>query len=172
MNEWEKEMVEGVLHPKPEFVPQPLVGFRHWRLHDEGKIGPSSYYYAGRRWNDDGIYNSSVPSLDAENAHKDMGVHAYYRFDQMQKFQQWCPTIMGAIVAWGWICEHVSGFRAQHAKLIAFAEIPLTSEILRSRFTQCAERYQVPVLADDELVMYAGWWGELRPDKRILKREE
>lgn len=152
MDVWD-EMVEDIMHPKPELVASPLVGFRFWSQHSAGRIGPTVHYQQ-KVWPEDGRMHSSVPSLDHEDAHKHMGIHAYYK--PVGGFNTASPRLAGAIVGWGWVCEHESGFRCQHAQVIAFMETENPSLI------EAAEFYDVPILPREDLTAYARWWGECR----------
>jgi hypothetical protein len=94
--------------------------------------------------------------------------------------------VHGCVVAWGRIVEHDEGFRAQRARPLALLAdesyddceramlLDTPSElspptmsldpagIRPGALARAAERYGLPVLPLDELVAYAGWFGELR----------
>jgi hypothetical protein len=89
-------------------------------------------------------------------------------------------TVAGAIVAWGRIIQHQTGFRAEHARPIGFAEPKhhhsCTTDAVAALYggqagwaccamdpslpVRMADRYGVPVLPMDELAVYAGWFGD------------
>jgi hypothetical protein len=147
----------------------PLVGFRAWRATADHELRPLAYYSLAA-WND-GPWATAVCrhgaagetdergapiAHDAPDWSCSCGIHAYYE-------PWWGPLgrrglIYGAILAWGRIVEHERGFRAERAQIIALAEGPNVRAV--------AERYDVPVLTDTELVQYAGWWGEMKTARR------
>lgn len=137
-----------------EPVAVPLVGFRFWTRHSAGFIGPI-IHKQWKLWPEDGRVSSSIESLDHPMAHKKMGIHAYYK--PVGGFNTALPRIAGAIVGWGWVCEHESGFRCQHAEVIGFLEA--TSDPLLNEY---AERYNVPVFDRPGLVEEGKKWGEVR----------
>ena len=72
-------------------------------------------------------------------------------------------AVWGAIVAWGRIVECEIGFRAQHARPIALLDLANPDDVAERgrRRAVAAERYEIPLLARDELIAYAGWHGEV-----------
>lgn len=91
------------------------------------------------------------------------GFSAYYELPDEPDLPS-PEAIWGAVAAWGRIVECERGFRAQFARPIALLDRhnPLDYFKPGKRAAAAAEAYEVPLLERDELVAYAGWFGELR----------
>ena len=102
-----------------------------------------------------------------EAPHRDCncGIAAYYALDEEPELPA-PEALWGAIVAWGRIVECERGFRAQFARPIALLDaINARDHVkprVRAQADKAAEAYEIPLLARDELIAYAGWHGELR----------
>jgi glycine cleavage system H protein len=68
------------------------------------------------------------------------GLYAYTQLDPRLKDGDWC---IAAIAAWGDLEVHSSGFRAQHACVVALAAAPRTGLAERELIARSAERYGV-----------------------------
>jgi hypothetical protein len=164
-------------------VAEPVIGFRTWRV-DGGHLAPNlnhpdyidqSAWLKGRAT----AKCHGRPGLCDQPYHCTCGLHAYHHPDYLPSWALG-SQVTGAIVAWGPIIEHRRGFRATHARLLAFAEprhVPeCTTDAVAALYggqtgwaccvmdpslpVRMGDRYGVPVLPMDELVRYAGWFGD------------
>lgn len=153
-------------------IDMPLVGFRGWSVNERGELRSvnSSRLEGGNRvgfalW-PQGIMRAECMYAGPRPLHYGCrcgcGLHAWYSLDR-------CGfAVDGAVIAGGALMECETGFRADAMRVIALAE-PIGSRG-RSRASggwrdveAAAERYDVPVLPDSELVAYAAWFGEIGP---------
>jgi hypothetical protein len=67
-------------------------------------------------------------------------------------------------VAWGTIVECEIGFRARFARPLALLDVKHPDDMREQgrRAAVAADAYGIPLLQRDELIAYAGWYGELR----------
>ena len=164
----------------PEPVAEPLVGFRRWGCRRGGLY--SGIFVAGRfvpnpalgmvaprarpiPWPTDHDRPAKCFALGGHDApHRDCrcGYSAYYALPAEPDLPA-PEAVWGAIVAWGRIVECETGFRAQHARPIALLDLAHPDDLAEGgrRRAVAADRYEIPLLARDELVAYAGWHGEL-----------
>ena len=165
----------------PEPADQPIVGFRRWGVRRRGLF--SGIFVAGRfvpnpalsvvaprarpvAWPPGENRVAKCFALRGHEApHRDCncGIAAYYALDAEPELPA-PEALWGAIVAWGRIVEHERGFRAQFARPVALLDTSDSDEQSkpRARAAKAAERYEIPLLRRDELIAYAGWYGELR----------
>lgn len=164
-----------------EPVAEPLVGFRRWGCR-RGALY-SGIFVAGRfvpnpalgmiaprarpvPWPAGADRVAKCFALRGHDApHRDCtcGFSAYYELPDDPEMPA-PEAIWGAIVAWGRIIECEWGFRAQYARPIALLDRHNPADYMKhgKRAARAADAYGVPLLADAELVAYAGWHGELR----------
>ena len=91
------------------------------------------------------------------------GLSAYYGLDDEPDLPA-PDAIWGAVVSWGLVVECEYGFRAQFARPIALLDAYNRHDFAHPgrRAAAAAEAYGIPLLPRDELIAYAGWYGELR----------
>lgn len=149
----------------------PLVGFRRWRVNDDGTLRPDAYYSAAA-WGDSEEavavcrhnLHGQVDLRGVELAHDapawgcTCGLHAWYALPSVPTSYE-PGIVIGAVKAWGRVIEHERGFRAERMRVLAF---------LAGRTAwRAVAHYMVPVLDEDTLVAYAAWCGETIDDGRL-----
>ena len=164
-----------------EPVAQPLVGFRHWGAKRGGLY--SGIFVAGKfvpnpalgmvapragqmPWPTDHDRFAKCFALrghDAPYRDCNCGWAAYYTLPEEPDLPA-IECVWGAVVAWGKIVEHETGFRAEYARPLALLDRkhPADSRERGLRLQNAAETYNIPLLARDELLAYAAWHGEVR----------
>lgn len=130
----------------PDFI-EPLIGFRAWHLDPDGSLVPWSLQGAGA-WQ---------PGVNTAECHagKDHQPPATGCMCGLYALATACDhrlhgrdgQIVGAIAAWGDIELHRTGFRAQHAAIVALARPHGRHEAAE----RAAARHEVPLVEFDEL---------------------
>jgi hypothetical protein len=126
----------------PDLI-RPVIGFRQWRLTDEGLIS----LFIDQRW--DGPQLTAAcraaghPGHAAPAGECSCGVYAWYAP---------CPLtssvgefVAGAVVLWGALELHATGMRGQYARVVALA-LPVSRRTKRRRLMTVAERFGVPAV--------------------------
>lgn len=166
-----------------EPVAQPLVGFRRWGCRRGGLY--SGIFVAGRfvpnpalgmvaprvrqaPWPTDGDRVAKCFAIRGHHApYRDCncGWSAYYALAAEPELPA-PECVWGAVVAWGTIVECEAGFRAQFARPLALLDRRHPDDIREHgrRAAIAAEAYGIPLLGREELIAYAGWYGEVRAD--------
>jgi hypothetical protein len=150
----------------------PLVGFRQWRMTDEGLTS----MYGGTHWPegrltarcDRGHSPEEVPAKDCS-----CGVYAYYDPCPRTASAATPDLIGGAVVVWGRIEAHIYGMRGKHARIVAL-ELPLSRGRKRRAVITAAELLGVPAVPHRSLKAVALEQGEvlapaLRPKKTLIR---
>lgn len=142
----------------PMFV-QPVIGFRVWRLGADGLLLPRAVSalerLAAEPWrpgrNDARcMYLGRSRALHrSPRADCDCGLYAYHEVARMARAARAEDCIGGAVAAWGDLEVHRTGFRAQHAQVIALA-LPDEAKLVASA-QLAAARYGVALVPCDEL---------------------
>lgn len=154
--------------PSPDFL-EPVVGYRAWSLSDEGELVPWTLVSAGA-W---------APGVNTAACHikrfaSDVGDPSPSRGRRHRPPAADCmcglyalndatdPRIapsrtgaLGAIVAWGDIEVHATGFRAEHACVVALALPAGAARGEVERLQRAAARYRVPLVPQSRLVVAA-----------------
>ena len=154
----------------PDFV-RPALGFRSWVVDQHGVLRPIS---AVGTWTP-GVNHAEchrglrhrAPAADCE-----CGLYALHEFGD----RTWAPpgpdVVHGAVIGWGDVEVHETGFRAEFARVVALAE---PSHVLGARALTLAERsarlYGVELVSHSHLLAEGRRWGEplpadLRPRRR------
>lgn len=147
----------------PDFI-EPLIGYRAWHLNRDAELVPWSLMGAGP-W---------VPGVNTAVCHAGKHHHAPASKCMCGLYALGSPRdrrlhgldtqIVGAVAAWGDVELHRTGFRAEHAAVVALA-IPQDSALERAQ--RAADRYEVPLVPRNELELTARAFG--RPiDPTIL----
>jgi hypothetical protein len=143
-----------------------LVGYRDWVVSGDGRLLSMTEAFCGTRTPPDGVRGAwselgrVATAFCVRTGHSGLcddalvcecGLHAY------AEPHHWKGSglLHGVVVAWGRIEMHERGFRAEHARPVAFLD-QVTPWLRRG-----VERYGLPVLSASELVAYARWWGDL-----------
>ena len=164
-----------------EPVAQPLVGFRHWGAKRGGLY--SGIFVAGKfvpnpalamiaprtrqmPWpigHDRFAKCFALRGHDAPYRDCNCGWAAYYTLPEDPELPA-IECVWGAVVAWGRIVEHETGFRAEYARPLALLDCKHPADMRERglRLQNAAAAYNIPLLARDELLAYAAWHGELR----------
>ena len=147
----------------PDFV-EPVVGFRAWRLADDGELVPWTVSSAGG-WRP-GV-NTAVCHIarfaqavgDAPRRtprHRPpaatcmCGLYALHDARD-PRIAPADGSALGAVVAWGDLEVHATGFRAEHACVVALALPDRTSDEQRARLHRAPARYGVPLVPSRHL---------------------
>ncbi len=138
----------------PDFV-EPIVGYRAWRAAEGGRLVPWSAGRAGAGAWTPGV-NQAVclhrgmhPGKAPPVADCSCGLYALARHDDARLRP--AREAVGAIVAWGDVEVHATGFRAQYAAVVAIG-IPEDADPAHLReLRAAAARYGVAAVAVDHL---------------------
>lgn len=147
----------------PDFV-EPVVGYRAWRLTDDGELVPWTVTAAGP-WatgvNTAVCHISRFAALMGEGPRRTprhrppatdcmCGLYALHD-DTDPRIAPSAGGALGAIVAWGDLEVHATGFRAEHACIVALALPERASEAEHERLRRAAARYRVALVPQDRL---------------------
>ena len=140
----------------PDFF-EPLIGYRAWHLNKLGELVPWSLSGAGA-W---------LPGVNTAVCHAAKSHHPpaadcmcglYALASARDRRLHGCDDqIVGAVAAWGDIELHRTGFRAEHAAVVALAE-PVDCDYERA--LRAAARYEVPLVPRNELEFTARAFGQ------------
>jgi len=144
--------------PVPDGV-SPLVGYREWSLRRIGDPSPELFsLFHPTVWPSDRPltatclrplswpYRAGPGHRDVPDDSCECGIYAYLRPDFETLHGARGPKVRGIVVGWGRYVLGSSGWRAQHARLLALLEHPGHPEALR----RIATRFGVPVVASLE----------------------
>lgn len=155
----------------PLFV-LPVLGFRVWKLTIDGSLLPRAVsalehlnVEPWRRGRNDArcVYVGISREPHAVPGERcDCGLHAHHEVGQLRRPSRTEDLLLGAVVAWGALQVHRTGFRAEHAQVVALAA-PESSR-LAAPARAAAERYGVPLVAYDELDRYVATHGAQLPN--------
>lgn len=161
-------------------VEHPLVGFRAFRIKGDRLYSPiitsgpwertmhatcAPYYsrhesLVGRLR----IMLFGEPPHPAPVAGCTCGLYAHYSLDRVERYFE----VAGAVVAWGRVLAHPTGFRAEHMRLLALAASPrsliLEGQNARAAVGHAAERLGIVPLEADQLPAFASEFGEVLPE--------
>jgi hypothetical protein len=158
---------------RPEPVATALVGYRAWTIKGGALQPVSNTYLPIDSWVTGtaeavclrtGCYSpEDWKHGPDETPHPpcNCGLWAHATLDHDRMEPSAPDLVKGLVVAWGRVVVHEHGFRARHARVVAFLDEGRTFiSALGERYGVGAlgERYGVPVLPERELVAYAGWW--------------
>lgn len=160
----------------PDFL-EPVVGYRAWRLADDGELVPWTVARAGA-WvpgvNTAACHLSHFMVAMGEGARRTprhrppsptcmCGLYALHDAAD-PRIAPGGGSALGAIVAWGDLEVHATGFRAEHACVVALALPHRCGEQERVRLELAAARYRVPLVPQEQLVAAAHEHGAPLPD--------
>lgn len=140
---------------------EPLVGYRAWRVGDDGSLVPWSAVAAGA-WvpgvnTARCLVTRNVSSHVAPMRRCSCGLYALANPRDRRLHAD--GQAVGAIVAWGDIELHATGFRAEKATIVALGLPTRCSPAHRDRLRRASERYGVPLVAMSALPAAAGEYG-------------
>jgi hypothetical protein len=167
----------------PDFV-EPVLGFRVWTVRSDGGLYPYSHLELGA-WS--AGQNTAVCSRfppptedgpiphDAPDANCRCGLYAFRSLgNQGLRFYSHegatASPVVGAIAAWGDLQVHRTGFRAQHACVLALASHPRMAACERALAERAADRYGVPLVPWRRLERQASQHARSLPDIRPRAR--
>jgi glycine cleavage system H lipoate-binding protein len=132
---------------------EPLIGYRAWQI-DGGRLMPAGQPQAGA-W-ERGIVTARCLALPrARAAHRAPGAKCtcgLYALASPRSHQlRYAGLPIGAIAAWGEIELHRTGFRAEHARVIALALPRRNPPGLRAQIQEAAAYYEVPAVPESLL---------------------
>lgn len=150
---------------------QPVLGFRAWKLTPDGDLLPRAvsaleHLDAGpwRRGRNDalcmyaGITRTAHAAPDADC---DCGLYAYHEVASVRREWQAQDCVVGAIVGWGNLQVHRTGFRAERAQVVALASPASPNLTIPARLA--AAHHGVPLVSFDELRPRAAVHGAALP---------
>lgn len=142
-------------------VTEPIVGYRAWRAAADGRLEPWSAYLAGS-W-EPGVNTARCLARPGVRGHvapmRRCSCGIYALGDLRDPRLNARGQAVGAIVAWGDVELHATGFRAQHALIVALA-LPDACELEQARrLGLAAARYGVPLVPLEVLPAAAGEHG-------------
>lgn len=147
----------------PDYV-EAVVGYRAWHVDDDGTLRP--WTFTAVAW--EAGTNTAVCARDVRHqppvADCMCGLYALTDpGDRRLDFR--ADQAVGAIAAWGDLEVHRTGFRAEHACVVALA-LPERADVgQRDRLERAAARYGVPLVAPHELSHEAARHGAPLPDE-------
>src|SRR3954451_8430790 len=146
----------------PDFV-EAVVGYRAWHLEDDGTLRP--WTFTALPWQPGA--NRAVCARDVRHAPPvaDCMCGLYALTDPSDRRLDFrADQAVGAIAAWGDLEVHRTGFRAEHACVVALARPDGPGAEQRERLERAAARYGVPLVPAPELSAEAGRHGAPLPD--------
>ena len=149
-----------------------VIGFREWIVEDSVLLPPA----AGVAWvpgvNTARCYGhgacDSVPGSAC-----DCGLYAMHAPpDELEDYLIGPGAmVIGAIAAWGQLQVHADGFRAEHARVVALAYPPQATPATIARLAPAAARYEVELVAFEDLPAVASQHGTaVAPSSRRGRR--
>ena len=144
----------------PDLV-EPLVGYRHWRLHD-GTLRSPFVEFEWTRGVNTARCDVGAGHADCAPGHGCVcGLHAWYR--PCPRLGYASPDLVGGAVAlWGEVELHPTGMRAQYAAIVAVV-LPLAHTAKRRRVVEAADRLEVEAVPARQLASVALHHGALLP---------
>jgi glycine cleavage system H protein len=146
----------------PDFL-QAVVGYRAWHVEDDGLLRP--WTFTALPWATGA--NTAVCARDVRHAPPvaDCMCGLYALTDPGDRRLDFrSDQAVGAIAAWGDLEVHRSGFRAEHACVVALALPDRAGHDQRMALERAAERYGVPLVPADQLSAEALRHGAPLPD--------
>lgn len=141
---------------------EPIVGFRTWRLNEDrlalmGKMADIDWEFDRKtcaKCVDIFYCPSDLPSHDAPHPECSCGLYAYASQDLMEERYVGAvhnAYVCGAVIAWGKVCEHEDGWKAQFARPLCLKEEAGRENLV----SKIAENYRIPIVPEDMLTQYA-----------------
>jgi hypothetical protein len=154
----------------PDLI-HPVVGFRLWRLDDDGLWSP----YFRERWTRGCQTAACRAAPEREHAEPSpahtctCGIYAWYR--PCPRLAYACTTglVGGAVVLWGLLELHGTGMRAQHAMVVALS-LPRSRRAKRDRILAVADELEVETVPARALAATASEHGAAIPRELRLIR--
>lgn len=164
----------------PDFT-QPVVGYRAWRLAQDGALVPWTLSAAGP-WepgeNVAACHFATFASVARTSRHRPpapdcmCGLYALHDPTDPRIAPDAADAhgALGAVVAWGDIEVHATGWRAERACVVALAVPPGACVEQRTRLERAAERYGVALVPQSRLAEAAAAYGAPLPELGRLPR--
>ncbi len=134
--------------PEPVCVPdliEPVIGFRQWRLADDGLLSLTVDELWQRPTLQARCRLGEHPQEPSPTSHCSCGVYAWYEPCPRTASAATTEIVAGAVAMWGAIELHVDRMRAQHCLLAAVA-LPLSRWGKRDRVRRAVELLGVPAV--------------------------
>jgi glycine cleavage system H lipoate-binding protein len=150
------------LSAAPDFL-QAVVGYRAWHVEPDGRLRP--WTFTSLAWTAGA--NEAVCARDVRHQPPvtDCMCGLYALTDPADRRLDFrADQAVGAIAAWGDMEVHRSGFRAQHACIVALALPDRADHDQRTALELAAERYGVALVAPEQLSAEALRHGAPLPD--------
>lgn len=145
----------------PSDVAEPLIGFRAWHVTRDGQLVPWSASGAGA-WVA-GVNTAVCLARPGVRGHvapvRRCSCGLYALMNSRDHRLQPLTQAVGAIVAWGDVELHETGFRAQSALIVALAVPAGCDAAHRQRLERAATYYGVPLVPLDALAAVAQEFG-------------
>ncbi|MDX6728826.1 MAG: hypothetical protein QOK49_3631 [Baekduia sp.] len=146
----------------PDYL-EAVIGYRAWHADDDGLLRP--WTFTALAW-EPGV-NAATCARDVRHAPpvSDCMCGLYALTDPADRRLDFrADQAVGAEAAWGDMEVHRSGFRAEHACIVALALPGRAGHEQRVALEQAAERYGVPLVAPEALSAEARRHGAPLPD--------
>jgi hypothetical protein len=135
--------------PRAPDLLDPVLGYRHWRLHDARLWSPFKAYAWSPGVNAARCTLGTGHPEPAPGHECACGLHAWYR--PCPRLGYATPDLVGGAVAlWGDVELHPTGLRAQYAAIIALV-LPLSRTAKRRRVVDVADSLEVDAVPAREL---------------------
>lgn len=140
---------------------EPIVGYRAWHVSSDGSLRPWSASAAGA-WvrgvnTAKCLVKPGVAGHVAPMRRCSCGLYALSNLRDRRLHAD--GQVVGAIVAWGDIELHATGFRAEKAMIVALGVPMRCGPAHRERLRRASERYGVPLISMNVLPAAAGEYG-------------
>ncbi len=146
-------------------LPAEVVGYRAWRMGDDGELLPYVSVHGG------GVWAPGIVTARCEHAHDapavgcSCGLHAAYEPPDPCRDGGFGRNhaVYGAIVCWGEIDTSSTDFRAQYARVVSLAFWRMQTWHQTELIRATARAYEVPCVELAQLAAVAGEYGEEIP---------
>lgn len=157
------------------FFAEPVIGFRSWKLNAalialSGRIVPAQWEFkkpTQARCHEGFFRKAQIGEHGSPDAACTCGLYSYLSQEILEDRQVGSErAVMGAVVAWGKICVHEQGFKAEFARplCLALPVLPPGTKFIQASWNdlahKVAENYTIPFLDREDLTAYALTFGK------------
>lgn len=158
------------------FFAEPVIGFRSWKLNAglialSGRIVPVQWEFrkATQAHCHEGFFKKAeTGEHKSPDAACTCGLYSYHSLEILEDRQIGSErAVMGAVAAWGKICVHEQGFKAEYSRplCLAMPALPPGTRFIQSSWRdladKVAENYSIPLLEREDITAYAKTFGKL-----------